>query len=58
MGIEWKDSYTQAVAHLCERLDGMLYIPFRKCFDDTDFGHKKELFKQIIEDTINKLRGE
>jgi len=57
MGIEWNDKYVQAIAHLCERLDSMLYIPFKKYCDDTDFGTQKEKFKQVIEDTINKLRG-
>lgn len=57
MGIKWRDKHLQAIAYLCEKLDSMLYFPFKKYCDDTNFGFKKEKFKQIIEDTINKLRG-
>lgn len=47
----------QAIADLCYELDQSLYIPFKRqgCFKGTNYGYKKELFKEKIEEIIKKI---
>jgi len=53
-----KDEHERMICWLCAKLDSMLYIPFKDKLDNTNFGFKKELFKQHIEDAINELKCE
>jgi len=50
----WKDLKIEE--ELCRRLDEELYIPCKKDFGS--FGHRKELFKGVIEEELKKPKNE
>jgi hypothetical protein len=51
------DKFERAIYELCEKLDTLLYEPFKKRIQGThNLGHKKEQFKNLIEEKIDTLR--
>ena len=55
-----QDKCKQAIINLCAKLDEELYFPVKHELEDTNvihsLGMRKEDFKRIIEDEINKLK--
>jgi len=52
--------YERAIQLLCEKLDTMIYFPFKNRDLSKDahiFGQVKEKYKQIIEETILSLKA-
>lgn len=53
------DKYTKAIDEICYKLDHEVYLPINKIIPSDivhDFGARKEVLKQFIEDTIYMLR--